>query len=151
MSQQGLISTNSTSTECPGGTRRERSNGGHIPPNSNFLHTREAAISSAVLIGHRLSVIGDEFNRTYDFPFQSRISHIFRISLRLASQCQTGVRNLLRRVQAMANRVGNRASQTAGQSSQLPTRDPKRMCSKLLFALGLIAASGIVIKLGLDH
>ncbi|KAE8613140.1 hypothetical protein XENTR_v10007591 [Xenopus tropicalis] len=153
MSRQSHPCRNPTSTECQSGPHTEPHYGCPLPPNLDTSLSVEPTLrsSSVILIGHRLSVIGDEFNRMYDSSFQSRIGQIIRTTMRVAGDCWADVRDVLRSVRNTPNHVDRGASGAAGQSTLGPAAEPGGTCKKLLLAVGLIAVSGILVKLGLRH
>ncbi|OCT86044.1 hypothetical protein XELAEV_18019738mg [Xenopus laevis] len=140
-----------TYPQCHRGPQTEHDDGCPTHPNLDTSPSVEATLSSAALIGHRLSVIGDEFNTMYAASFPSRIGRIVRTTVRVASDCWADVRDALRSVRNTANRVDHGASGTAGQWTLGRAAEPDGKCRKLLLAIGLIAVSGILMKLGLGH
>ncbi|PIO30069.1 hypothetical protein AB205_0136500 [Aquarana catesbeiana] len=107
-------------------------------------------LSSAVQIGQRLAVIGDEFNRAYEARIPNKMAHIIRESMRIFSTCQAFVLNVLRSVKNLTSRVDHGVTPAPGRTSLVYRSEPGRICHSLLLLAALAAVCGLLIKLGLD-
>ncbi|XP_068134268.1 uncharacterized protein [Hyperolius riggenbachi] len=125
--------------------RRQRPHLGLETPNSTGL-----TYSSAGQIGQRLAVIGDEFNRTYEARIHNKMAHVLRESIRIFSNCQGLVSNVLRSVTNFTSRVDHGVTPTAGRTSLVHRSTPGKLCHSLLFLAVLAAVCGLVFKLGLE-
>ncbi|KAM5171904.1 uncharacterized protein ACMZJ9_004699 [Mantella aurantiaca] len=107
-------------------------------------------LSSAVQIGQRLAVIGDEFNREYEARIPNKMAHIIRESKRIFSNCQAFVMSVLRSVKNLASRVDHGVTPTPGRTSLVYRSEPGGICHSLLLLAALAAVCMLIIKLGLD-
>ncbi|MEE6477538.1 hypothetical protein FKM82_011543 [Ascaphus truei] len=135
---------------CHIGAQSEQNHEFLAPLNSDTSHTAGVNLSSAVHIGQRLAVIGDELHRTYEQRFESKMALIVRASMRIANNCQAFALSVLRSVKHITSRVDPGGTRTAVNSPLMPATGPEPMYQNLLLAFALIVVSGTIIKLGLD-
>ncbi|MEE6477536.1 hypothetical protein FKM82_011543 [Ascaphus truei] len=101
---------------CHIGAQSEQNHEFLAPLNSDTSHTAGVNLSSAVHIGQRLAVIGDELHRTYEQRFESKMALIVRASMRIANNCQAFALSVLRSVKHITSRVDPGGTRTAVNS-----------------------------------
>ncbi|KAM4677664.1 uncharacterized protein O3C94_009739 [Discoglossus pictus] len=141
------ISRNFALSGCHVGTQREHHPEFRAPLTADTSYTSEVDLSSAVQIGQRLAVIGDELHRTCKSRHPSKIGHLVLASMRIANHCQAFVLSVLRSIKQSVCRVDHGETRPADNPPLVPASEPDNTLRTLLFALVLVAVSGLLISL----
>ncbi|CAH2278363.1 hypothetical protein AB205_0136500 [Pelobates cultripes] len=148
MSQPRHISRNILLYDCHTGTQNHHRQAVQTEFSSDTSYSTDVNLSSAVQIGQRLAVIGDELNRTFETRRQSSMARVVRASMRFVSNCQAFVLNVLRSVKNFPSRVDH--VEITGRSHPIPVMDLGWVCRYMLLVIALVVIWAVFVKLGFD-